>query len=134
MLASYSKEEACTDPRPRSLDRESGIGSRRAATVIRAVPRRDPDQALFWVYTIYYIISHADPKGDGMEIVAIGPMSFIFFALVLPALMIGLQQARVTASSGRFSCLLGFAANAIGVDTDPRANSRNRGALDRGTA
>jgi hypothetical protein len=68
-------------------------------------------QTLFWVYTIYYVISHADPKGDGMEIVAIGPMSIIFFALVLPALLKSRRGHSLGAAA--ILCLLGLAANLI---------------------
>ena len=69
-------------------------------------------QTLFWIYTIYYVISHADPKGDGFQFVAIMPMSFIFILLVLPALMMGLNR-RETPRVPAILCLLGIAANFI---------------------
>lgn len=68
-------------------------------------------QTLFWLYTFYYIIAHANPMGDGFEMVAIMPMGLIFFALVLPAL----QMARRGRSLGLAAilCLLALFANFI---------------------
>jgi len=69
-------------------------------------------QTLFFLYTIYYVISRANPKGDGFELVAIGPMGLIFLLLVLPALMMGLNK-RETLKIPAILCLLGIAANFI---------------------
>jgi hypothetical protein len=44
--------------------------------------------AAFWVYSIYYLIANASPTGGGMELVAIVPMTIVFAALTLPALLI----------------------------------------------
>lgn len=44
---------------------------------------------LFWLYTFYYIGRHANPMGDGMEWIAVMPMSFIFLALTMPSLILG---------------------------------------------
>jgi hypothetical protein len=45
-------------------------------------------EAVFWVYSIIYVIRHANPMGDGMELVAIMPLSVLFGALTLPALLL----------------------------------------------
>jgi hypothetical protein len=47
-------------------------------------------QTVFWLYTWYYILGHANPKGDGMELMATMPMTMIFLVLVAPALVLGL--------------------------------------------
>jgi hypothetical protein len=43
-------------------------------------------ESLFIVFLTVFLFNHADPKGDGMEMVAVGAaMMFIFFPLSLPA-------------------------------------------------
>ncbi len=44
-------------------------------------------QVAFWLYFWVYIGAHANPKGDGMEWVAIAPATLILGVFVLPALM-----------------------------------------------
>jgi len=46
-------------------------------------------ETLFWLYTFYYVASHTNPLGDGMEWLAVVPMTIIFLALVVPALILG---------------------------------------------
>ncbi len=43
-------------------------------------------QVAFWLYSWIYIGQRANPKGDGMEWVAIAPATLILGAFVLPAL------------------------------------------------
>jgi hypothetical protein len=69
-------------------------------------------QTLFFLYTIYYVIQRINPKGDGFELVAIGPMGLIFLFLVLPALMMGFNK-RESLKIPAILCLLALAANAI---------------------
>ena len=69
-------------------------------------------QVLFFVYAIYAIIHHINPKGDGFEIVAIGPMAMIFLAFVVPALMMSLNK-RESMKIPAILCLLGVVANFI---------------------
>ncbi len=59
------------------------------ANLCRATLAVAAAETLFWFYTFTYIHSHANPMGDGMEWLAIFPMSIIFLALVLPALILG---------------------------------------------
>jgi hypothetical protein len=47
-------------------------------------------QALFLLYTWWYVPAHANPKGDGMELVALVPLTIIFLVFVLPALTMGI--------------------------------------------
>jgi hypothetical protein len=56
-------------------------------------------QTLFWLYTFRYIHQHANPMGDGLDWIAIVPMTIIFLALVLPAFalcLLGLRYALAT--------------------------------------
>ncbi len=46
-------------------------------------------ETLFWLYTFTYIASHANPRGDGMEWLAAVPMTIIFLAGTVPALILG---------------------------------------------
>jgi hypothetical protein len=48
-------------------------------------------QTVYWLYTFRLISMNANPMGDGMEFVAIVPLGLVFFALVAPSLMLGLQ-------------------------------------------
>ena len=45
-------------------------------------------EAVFWIYAIIYVIRQANPMGDGMELVVIVPLSVLFGALTLPALLL----------------------------------------------
>jgi hypothetical protein len=49
-------------------------------------------ESLFIVFLTVFLANHADPKGDGMEMVAGGAaMMFIFFPLSLPAYALASQ-------------------------------------------
>ena len=48
-------------------------------------------QTAYWLYTFRLIAVNANPMGDGMEFVAIVPFGFVFLALVVPALLLGLR-------------------------------------------
>ncbi len=67
-------------------------------------------QTAFWIYTWFYIIGHANPKGDGMELVALGPLTLIFLIFVLPPLLFGAGGRALPVSAGLL--VLGAAANA----------------------
>ena len=43
-------------------------------------------QVGFWLYLFFYIAQHSNPKGDGMEWVAMTPATGVLVALVWPAL------------------------------------------------
>ena len=70
-------------------------------------------ETIFWIYTFAYIAGRANPKGDGMEWLAAVPMTGIFAALVLPALVF-------CSFGGRFplatKLAAGFAAAALVAD------------------
>jgi len=51
-------------------------------------------ETLFWLYIFYYIDGHANPLGDGMEWLAVVPMTIIFLALVVPALILAVVGRR----------------------------------------
>ena len=46
-------------------------------------------QTAFWLYTFRLIYVNANPMGDGFEFVAVVPFGFVFFALVVPSLVLG---------------------------------------------
>ena len=49
-------------------------------------------ESLFIVFLTVFLFNHANPKGDGMEMVAVGvAMMFIFFPLSLPAFALAKQ-------------------------------------------
>jgi hypothetical protein len=49
-------------------------------------------QAAYWLYTFRFLIAvNSNPLGDGLEFAAIVPFGFIFLALVVPALLLGLR-------------------------------------------
>ena len=64
----------------------AGPGDRRLRTsVLLAVAA----QSLFLVFLTVFLFNHADPKGDGMEMVASGAaFMFIFLPLSLPAFIL----------------------------------------------
>ena len=47
-------------------------------------------QGAFWLFFASYVTSHANPLGDGMELVAMVPETFILIGLVAPGLLLGL--------------------------------------------
>lgn len=68
-------------------------------------------QTLFWAYSWHYVISRANPKGDGMELVALVPMTFVFLIFVAAPLMNG-----ISGRAPRLSVVLllaGAVANAL---------------------
>lgn len=72
-------------------------------------------QTLFWIFTFYYIHARTNPMGDGMEWLAAIPMTFIYFALVVPALIfgvLGIWYALATKIAAVLA-VLAIAANAV---------------------
>jgi hypothetical protein len=50
-------------------------------------------QSLFVVFLGVFLFNHADPKGDGMEMVGVGAaFMFIFLPLTLPAFMLAKES------------------------------------------
>jgi hypothetical protein len=92
-------------------------------------------QTLFWFYTFTYIGSHANPKGDGMERLAVIPIGFIFVLLVLPALVLcgfGGRYALASKLAAGFA-IAGLIANAVAW-TQSWASSRTRRRISAGQA
>ncbi len=48
-------------------------------------------EILFWIYTFFYISQHANPLGDGMEMVAVVPMTIIAVFLAFPAFALSIS-------------------------------------------
>ena len=80
-------------------------GSRRLRTgVLCAVAA----ESLFIVFLTVFLLNHADPKGDGMEMVAVGAaFMLIFLPLSLPAYLL--------AKEGRFLILAAFLAGLAAI-------------------
>ena len=72
-------------------------------------------ETLFWLYTGYYVSGHANPQGDGMEMLAMVPMTIIFLALVVPALILGVLGGWFALASKIAAgfAVVGLIANAI---------------------
>jgi len=66
-------------------------------------------QMLFLLYTWIYIPAHANPMGDGMELVALMPLTLIFLIFVLPPLIMGIGGRGLRV--GVVLLLIGAAAN-----------------------
>jgi hypothetical protein len=87
--------------RPRRLSREDSMAPDRnwnnepdddaPAPDAEAVPLRriasigGAAQALFWIFFAFYVSYHANPRGDGMEWLAMMPATFILVVFVRPA-------------------------------------------------
>src|SRR6266478_8737582 len=54
-----------------------------------ARPEPAGTQTAFWFYTFRFIDVNANPMGDGLEWMAVFPFGFVFFGLVVPALLLG---------------------------------------------
>jgi hypothetical protein len=98
-----------TGPPSTGSDAQPGAANPRAARLL--VLGLAGAQTIFWIYTFFYIDARANPKGDGMEWLAIVPMSFIFFALVLPALIMGIGGRALRTAT--IMALIGAAANFV---------------------
>jgi hypothetical protein len=55
---------------------------------------------VFWLYSFRFLLDHADPKGDGFDMLPALPFTAIFFALTLPS---GVKAVR------GYDCGLGLA-------------------------
>ena len=75
-----------TDHAARQKGYAAGPGDRRLrASVLLAVGA----QSLFLVFLTVFLFNHADPKGDGMEMVGVGAaFMLIFLPLSLPAFLL----------------------------------------------
>jgi hypothetical protein len=68
----------------------AGPGSRRLRTSILLVVAA---QSLFLVFLTVFLFNHADPMGDGMEMVGVGAaFMFIFLPLSLPAFILAKES------------------------------------------
>jgi hypothetical protein len=79
-----------TDPRALQRGYATGPGNRRLrAGVLFAAAA----EIAFLVFLTAFIMNHADPKGDGMEMVVVGAaVMFIFLPFTLPALVLAKES------------------------------------------
>ena len=78
------------DPRALQKGYSTGPGDRRLrASVLLAVAV----EIAFLVFLTVFLLNHADPKGDGMEMVGVGAaIMFIFLPFTLPALVLAKES------------------------------------------
>jgi hypothetical protein len=102
---------AMTTMDPRTLQRgyATGPGNRRLrAGVLFAAAA----EIAFLVFLTVFIMNHADPKGDGMDMVAVGAaVMFIFLPFSLPALVLAKESRylAIAALLARIAACLYFA-------------------------
>ena len=70
-------------------------------------------ETLFWFWTFSYIGARANPMGDGMEWLAEVPMTAIFLALTLPALLLARRGQGRSLILAAVLVLASAAANAL---------------------
>ena len=70
-------------------------------------------ETLFWFWTFSYIGARVNPRGDGMEWLAEVPMSVIFLALTLPALLLARRGQGRSLILAAVLVLASAAANAL---------------------
>lgn len=81
-----------------------GPGDRRLRSAILLVVAVE---SLFVVFLGVFLFNHADPKGDGMEMVGVGAaFMFIFLPLTLPAFMLAKESRHLVLAAA----LAGLAA------------------------
>ena len=87
-----------------------GLGDRRLRlSILLAVAV----QSLFVVFLGVFLFNHADPKGDGMEMVGVGAaFMFIFLPLTLPAFMLA-KESRHLVLAAALAGIAAFAYFAI---------------------
>ncbi len=90
-----------------------GRGSRRLrASVLLVVAA----QSLFLVFLNVFLFNHANPKGDGMEMVGVGAaFMFIFLPLSLPAFMLA-KESRYLVIAAVLAGLAAFAYFALWLE------------------
>jgi len=79
------------------MSAELTIGDRRLrASVLLAVAA----QAMFLIFLTVFLFNHANPKGDGMEMVGVGAaFMFIFLPLSLPAFILAKEGRRLVGAA-----------------------------------
>jgi hypothetical protein len=72
-------------------------------------------ELVFWFYTFYYIGTHANPHGNGMQWLGEVPLTIVVVLLVLPALVLGVagRTFAVAAQLGALVAVLAAAADVI---------------------
>ena len=73
-------------------------------------------QSLFLIFFTVFLFNHADPKGDGMELVAAGAaFMFIFLPLSLPAYLLA-KDGRLLVVAAILAGLAAFAYFALWLE------------------
>ena len=102
-------------PDPRILQRgyAAGLGNRRLrASVLFAVTV----EIAFLVFLTVFLWNHADPMGDGMEMVGVGAaFMFIFLPFTLPALVLA-KESRYLVLAALFAGIAAFLSFALWLE------------------
>ena len=73
-------------------------------------------QSLFLIFLTVFLFNHADPKGDGMEMVAVGAaFMFIYLPLSLPAYLLA-KEGRLLVVAAILAGLAAFAYFALWLE------------------
>ena len=101
------------DYRARQKGYSDGPGDRRLrASVLLVVAA----QSLFLVFLTVFLFNHANPKGDGMEMVGVGAaFMFIFLPLSLPAFLLA-KESRYLMIAAVLAGLAAFAYFALWLE------------------
>ena len=98
------------DHRARQKGYSAGPGDRRLRTSVLLTVAA---QSLFLVFLTVFLFNHANPKGDGMEMVGVGAaFMFIFLPLSLPAFVLA-KESRYLVLAAVLAGLASFAYFAI---------------------
>ena len=73
-------------------------------------------ETLFVVYIGVIVVRGADPKGGGMELVAVGAAVMIYLTLTLPALLIALTGRRHLILAAVLAGLAALAFGSLGAE------------------
>lgn len=101
------------DHRARQKGYSDGLGDRRLRVSVLLVIAA---QSLFLVFLTVFLFNHANPKGDGMEMVGVSAaFMFIFLPLSLPAFLLA-KESRYLVVAAVLAALAAFAYFAIWLE------------------
>jgi hypothetical protein len=84
------------------------------ARILRLMARISADlHVMLWLSIAIYIGQHINPKGDGMELVPLGPAAMVLIGTVVPALQ--LSRPPTTPRQIRWAAGLGVAGIVVNV-------------------
>jgi hypothetical protein len=79
-LSGFAESEKMSTPPPLPPASDWDVPSIRIGTLALAACN-----GALWVYIFLFVYAHANPKGDGFDMLPVMPFTIIFFALTLPS-------------------------------------------------